>query len=104
MILLRTSDENGKVQFVTVKNDMFYLECKHCGRIFPIGSICEFMEELGNEDFDSEVLDWCEDSLEEKYEREERPLPLDLAVKLAAYYHTSVDYLVGLTDNPEPYP
>ena len=30
MILLRTCDENGKVQFVTVKNDMFYLECKHC--------------------------------------------------------------------------
>ena len=52
MILLRTCDENGKVQFVTVKNDMFYLECKHCGRIFPIGSICEFMEELGNENFD----------------------------------------------------
>lgn len=46
MILLRTSDENGKVQFVTVKNDMFYLECKHCGRIFPMGSICELMEEL----------------------------------------------------------
>lgn len=29
MILLRTCDENDKVQFVTVKNDMFYLECKH---------------------------------------------------------------------------
>lgn len=46
----------------------------------------------------------CDQSLYSKYEREERPLPLDLAVKLAAYYHTSVDYLVGLTDNPEPYP
>ena len=67
MILLRTCDENGKVQFVTVKNDMFYLECKHCGRIFPIGSICEFMEELGDENFDSEVLDWCEDCLVQKF-------------------------------------
>ena len=76
MILLRTCDENGKVQFVTVKNDMFYLECKHCGRIFPIGSICEFMEELGNENFDSEVLDWCEDCLDEKYEREDRYLKM----------------------------
>ena len=45
----------------------------------------------------------CDQSLYSKYEREERPLPLDLAVKLAAYYHTSVDYLVGLTDNPTPY-
>ena len=44
----------------------------------------------------------CDQSLYSKYEREERPLPLDLAVKLAAYYHTSVDYLVGLTDNPTP--
>ena len=73
MILLRTCDENGKVQFVTVKNDMFYLECK---RIFPIGSICEFMEELGDENFDSEVLDWCEDCLDEKYEREDRYLKM----------------------------
>lgn len=45
----------------------------------------------------------CDQSLYSKYEREERPLPLELAVKLAAYYHTSVDYLLGLTDNPMPY-
>ena len=45
----------------------------------------------------------CDQSLYSKYEREERPLPLELAVKLAAYYHTSVDYLLGLTDNPKPY-
>ena len=45
----------------------------------------------------------CDQSLYSKYEREERPLPLEFAVKLAAYYHTSVVYLVGLTDNPEPY-
>lgn len=29
--------------------------------------------------------------------------PLDVVIKLAIYYGTSVDYLVGLTDNPEPY-
>ena len=45
----------------------------------------------------------CDQSLYSKYEREERPLPLEFAVKLAAYYHTSIDYLVGLTDNPTPY-
>lgn len=45
----------------------------------------------------------CDQSLYSKYEREERSLPLELAVKLAAYYHTSVDYLLGLTDNPTPY-
>lgn len=29
--------------------------------------------------------------------------PLDIVIKLAEFYGTSVDYLVGLTDNPEPY-
>ena len=27
----------------------------------------------------------------------------ELLVRLAAYYDTSVDYLLGLTDNPGPY-
>ena len=39
----------------------------------------------------------CDQSLYSKYERGERPLPLDAAVKLAQFYQTSVDYLVGLT-------
>lgn len=30
--------------------------------------------------------------------------PLDAVVKLAEYYGVSVDYLVGLTDEPAPYP
>lgn len=30
--------------------------------------------------------------------------PLDIVVKLAEYYGVSVDYLVGLTDEPAPYP
>ena len=30
--------------------------------------------------------------------------PLDVVVKLAQYYNVSVDYLVGLTDQQEPYP
>ena len=46
----------------------------------------------------------CDQSLYSKYERQERPLPLELAVRLAAYYQTSVDYLVGITDDPTPYP
>ena len=46
----------------------------------------------------------CDQSLYSKYEREERPLPLEVAVKLAEYYGVSVDYLVGLTDQREPYP
>lgn len=29
--------------------------------------------------------------------------PLDVVIKLAVFYDTSVDYLVGLTDDPRPY-
>ena len=28
----------------------------------------------------------------------------ELLIRLAAYYHTSVDYLLGLTDEEAPYP
>lgn len=41
---------------------------------------------------------FCDQSLYSKYERGERALPLDLAVKLADYYDVSLDYLVGRTD------
>lgn len=46
----------------------------------------------------------CDQSLYSKYERLERELPLQFAVKLAAFYHVSLDYLVGLTDEKKPYP
>ena len=46
----------------------------------------------------------CDQSLYSKYERGERPLPLELAGKLADYFGTSVDYLMGRTDERTPYP
>mgnify|MGYP000927260245 CR=1 FL=1 len=45
----------------------------------------------------------CDQSLYSKYEREERDVPLHIMVKLALFYKTSVDYLVGLTDDNTPY-
>ncbi len=41
----------------------------------------------------------CDQSLYSKYERGERELPLRMAVRLAAYYGVSVDYIVGLSDD-----
>ena len=29
--------------------------------------------------------------------------PLDVVIRLAVFYNTSIDYLVGLTDDPRPY-
>jgi transcriptional regulator with XRE-family HTH domain len=43
----------------------------------------------------------CDQSLYSKYERGEREFPLELAIKLADYYHVSLDYLVGRTDKKE---
>lgn len=42
----------------------------------------------------AEVL-MCDQSLYSKYERGERPLPLDLVIKPADLYNVSLDYLVG---------
>ncbi len=30
-------------------------------------------------------------------------VPVDVLIKLAKFYDTSIDYLVGITDNPKPY-
>lgn len=53
-----------------------------------------------------EVADYllCDQSLYSKYERGERPLPLEYADKLADYYGVSVDYLLCRTGIKQPYP
>lgn len=38
------------------------------------------------------------------YELGRRQLPVDLLKKLALFYETSTDYLLGLTDERKPYP
>ena len=43
----------------------------------------------------------CDQSQYSKYERGERPLPLDYAVKLAELYNVGLGYLVGRTDRRE---
>lgn len=45
----------------------------------------------------------CDQSLYSKYEREERPLPLEYADRLADFYGVSVDYLLGRTSVKKPY-
>lgn len=38
-----------------------------------------------------------------KYETGENDIPTDVLIRLADFYGTSVDYLLGLTDNPARY-
>lgn len=37
------------------------------------------------------------------YEKGEHDIPPEILIKIARYYHTSVDYLLGLTNNKKPY-
>ena len=38
------------------------------------------------------------------YEIGRRDLPTDVLIRLAGFYNTSTDYILGLTDDPKPYP
>lgn len=38
-----------------------------------------------------------------QYENEQRQLPLSCLIALAKFYKTSTDYILGLTDQTEPY-
>ena len=37
------------------------------------------------------------------YELGNLNVPIEVLIKLAKLYNTSIDYIVGLTDNPTPY-
>lgn len=39
-----------------------------------------------------------------KYENGIRAIPIEVLRDIADFYHTSVDYLIGRTDEPAPYP
>ena len=39
-----------------------------------------------------------------QYENGQRGLPVETLIKLARYFGVSVDYILGLTDQPKPYP
>lgn len=39
-----------------------------------------------------------------QYENEHRQIPIDILIKLARFYKTSVDYLLGETEERKRYP
>lgn len=46
----------------------------------------------------------CSQVCYSSYELGKRDIPTDVLIKLALFHHTSVDYLLGLTDVSTPYP
>ena len=46
----------------------------------------------------------CSQRIYSNYERGDVDVPTEILIKLAEFHHTSVDYLLGLTDERAPYP
>ena len=46
----------------------------------------------------------CSQVCYSSYEMGKRDIPTDVLLKLADFYGTSTDYLLGRTDEPAPYP
>ena len=44
----------------------------------------------------------CHPKVYGRYERGVREIPVSMVIKLAKLYNTSTDYILGLTDNPNP--
>lgn len=51
----------------------------------------------------ADLLD-CKREVYRRYEKGTFDIPLWALIKLAEYYETSTDYILGLTDKMDPYP
>ena len=43
----------------------------------------------------------CSQQVYSNYELGQRDIPTDILIKLSKYYNVSVDYILGLTNNPK---
>ena len=48
----------------------------------------------------AEVLS-CSQQVYSNYELGQRDIPTDILIKLSRFYNVSVDYILGITDNPK---
>lgn len=48
----------------------------------------------------SKILN-CSQQVYSNYELGQRDIPTDILIKLSAYYKVSVDYILGISDNPK---
>lgn len=46
----------------------------------------------------------CQREVYRRYEKGTRQIPVDFLISLAKFYHVSIDYIVGLTNEKRPYP
>lgn len=43
----------------------------------------------------------CSQQVYSNYELGQRDIPTDILIKLSAFYNVSVDYILGISDNPK---
>ena len=43
----------------------------------------------------------CSQQVYSNYELGQRDIPTDILIKISKFYNVSVDYILGLTDNPK---
>ena len=55
------------------------------------------------QEFISKII-CCSQTTYSRYENENISIPIESLKKLAIFYNTSVDYLIGLTNEKNPYP
>ena len=72
--------------------------------ILKYGRICDIRTDRGLTQGDVAKILHVSQNTYSQYEIGTTRYPLDAVVILAEYYGVSVDYLVGLTDEPTPYP
>ena len=60
---------------------------------------------VDNDKTQKEIAEYliCNRQVYSRYERGLREIPVSLLIKLAQYYDTSVDYILGLTKEIRPY-
>lgn len=61
---------------------------------------------IDNDKTQAEIAEYlgCQREVYRRYEKGTRQIPIDFLIKLARFYHVSIDYIVGLTDEKRPYP
>lgn len=59
---------------------------------------------IDNDKTQQDIADYllCNRQVYARYERGLREIPVSMLIKLSIYYNTSVDYILGLCDNPKP--
>ena len=62
----------------------------------------DLREDNGKKQSEIAALLNCTQQAYSTYESGERDIPSKVLIKLADYYNTSVDYLLGRTNNPAP--